>query len=58
VTSGVTVNGVQIPSVRYADDTVLIANSDIELQSVLDQLSKTCEEFGMKINEKKRLKLW
>ena len=57
VTSGVTVNGVQIPSVRYADDTVLIANSDIELQSVLDQLSKTCEEFGMKINEK-GLKLW
>ena len=34
----------------YADDLVLISRNAKNLQHNLDQLSRTCEEFGMKVN--------
>ncbi|XP_060534506.1 uncharacterized protein LOC132706926 [Cylas formicarius] len=53
ISEGVKVNGVNINSIRYADDTILIADSDVGLQRLLDRVSNTCEEFDMKINVKK-----
>lgn len=50
---GVKVNGVNINSIRYADDTVVIADSDLGLQRLLNNVHRACEDFGMKINIKK-----
>lgn len=50
---GVKVNGVNINSIRYADDTVLIADCDLGLQRLIDRTNSVCERFGMKINIKK-----
>ncbi|KAL3278231.1 hypothetical protein HHI36_013569 [Cryptolaemus montrouzieri] len=53
ISEGVKINGVNVNSIRYADDTVLIADSDEGLQRLLNSVSNTCNEFGMKINVKK-----
>ena len=39
-TEGVIVGGVNINNLRYADDTVLLADSEESLQSILDQVIK------------------
>ena len=39
-----------LSSLLYADDLVLISRNAKNLQHNLDQLSRTCEEFGMKVN--------
>lgn len=41
--SRVMVNGVHTPTIRYANDTILIAYSDIELQNVIDQHERISE---------------
>ena len=47
---GIIVGGRNINNIRYADDTVLIADSQEKLQKLLTKLSKVSEEKGLSIN--------
>ncbi|MBJ3756095.1 reverse transcriptase family protein, partial [Salmonella enterica subsp. enterica serovar Derby] len=49
----VRVGEAKIWSLLYADDLVLISKSSHSLQHNLDQLTRTCEAYGMKINVEK-----
>ena len=51
--TGVTINGVNLTNIRFADDTVLLANSDQSLQVMLDSLCSVCKAYAMKLNGKK-----
>ena len=50
---GVKINGENINNIRYADDTVLIADSEENLQRLLDITIKKSEEMGLTLNVKK-----
>ena len=50
---GVTVNGHNITNLRYADDTVLIADSEKELQSTFDTVAEESSKMGLEMNAKK-----
>ena len=54
---GIKVNEVPISNLRYADDTVLIANNIEELQEMCNILIEESQKYGLNINAKK-LKLW
>ena len=47
---GVKVGGININNIRYADDTVLVAESERELQLLVDRVKEASEERGLKIN--------
>ena len=49
-------NGINITDLRYADDTVLVADKRKKMQIMIDRLSRACKEYGMEINVKKKLK--
>ena len=51
--NGVLVGGVNIHNLRYADDTVLMAKSEEDLQKLVNRLDQISREFGMEINIKK-----
>ena len=42
-----------INNLRYADDKVLLAESEQQLQQILDSVNTAGKEFGMKMNPKK-----
>ena len=50
---GLKINGKIINNLRYADDTVLLAESEHELQSLIDQVNKSSNEYGLDINIQK-----
>ena len=50
---GVSVGGMNINKLRYADDTAVIANSEEKLQLLMTTLREVCDTYGMKINNKK-----
>src|SRR5215469_6138849 len=50
---GIDLNGYNINNIRYADDTVLVADSEEKLQSLLDVLNEVRERKGLKINKSK-----
>ena len=47
---GVGFGGVNINNIRYADDTVLMADTEEKLQMLVDELNKGCGEYGLKVN--------
>lgn len=47
---GVRIGGEIINNIRYADDTVLLAESMSDLQILLNRVSGTSEKYGLKIN--------
>ncbi|GFR58488.1 endonuclease-reverse transcriptase [Elysia marginata] len=49
--SDILINGVNINNIRYADDTVTLAESEEQLQSMLDHLVDKCKEYGMYLRE-------
>ncbi|MBJ5561246.1 hypothetical protein JGG76_24365 [Salmonella enterica subsp. enterica serovar Derby] len=49
----VRVEDAKMSSYYYADDMVLISKSFHSLHCNLDQLTRTCEEYGMRINVEK-----
>lgn len=51
--AGIKVNGRPINNLRFADDTVLIAECLEDLQRMIDQVVKSSEENGLTLNEKK-----
>ena len=50
---GIVVNGQLINNIRYADDTVLLADSAEGLRRIIDSVVEACNEYGLKINYKK-----
>lgn len=50
---GIKVNGRFINNLRYADDTVIIANSPDGLQKLIDAITTEGETLGLKINTEK-----
>ena len=50
---GIKVNGEVVSSIRYADDTALLAESEQELQDVVTKLSVLGGEYGLKVNKLK-----
>lgn len=47
---GITIGGININNIKCADDTVLIADSEDKLQSLVDRLDVECSTIGLKIN--------
>ena len=47
---GIGVGGVNVNNLRYADDAVLIAKNQEELQALVTQLDRVSKKFGMQIN--------
>ena len=50
---GIKVNGEWINNIRYADDTVLLADSMADLQKLLDMINERGRAMGLEINTKK-----
>ena len=50
---GVKIAGRNINSLRYADDTTLMAESEEELKSLLMSAKEESEKAGLKLNMKK-----
>ena len=42
-----------ITNIRYADDPVLLAENEGELQQLMTALNYKCEEYGMVLDKKK-----
>lgn len=47
---GIRINGIPINNIRYADDTVILADSAQDLQSLLNQVNEESQRLGLKIN--------
>lgn len=50
---GIKINGRPVNNLRYADDTVLIAETLQDLQELIDAVGKTSEEHGLTLNTDK-----
>ena len=50
---GVIVGGININNLRYADDTVVLADSEGSLQTILNEVNEAGKAFNMKMNAKK-----
>ena len=48
--AGVKIAGRNINNLRYADDTILLAESKEELKSLLMKVKEESENFGLKLN--------
>ena len=51
--AGIKIAGRNIKNLRYADDTILIAESEEELKSLLMKVKKESEKVGLKLNIQK-----
>ena len=50
---GVKVGGKDINNIRYADDMVMMAETEEGLQDLMDKLSEECRKLGLRINVSK-----
>ena len=50
---GIRLNEYNINNIKYADDTVLVADSEEKLQSLLNALNEVSERKGLKLNKSK-----
>ena len=53
VQAGIKIAGRNINNLRYADDTTLIAESEVELKSLLMKVKEESEKVGLKLNIQK-----
>ena len=53
IQEGIKVNGRFVNNIRYADDTVIIANSQEGLQNLINAITREGDAFGLKINTEK-----
>ena len=51
--AGINIEGRNINNFRYADNTILMAESEEELKSLLMKVKKESEKFGLKLNIQK-----
>jgi len=53
VQAGIKISGRNINNLRYADDTTLMAKSEVELKSLLMEVKEESEKVGLKFNIQK-----
>lgn len=53
LSEGISINGININNIRYADDTVLLADSAEGLQAIIDRVVTISKEYGLTLNAKK-----
>ena len=51
--AGIKISGRNINNIRYADDTILMAEREEELQSLLMKVKEESEKVGLKLNIQK-----
>ena len=51
--AGIKIAGRNINKLRYADDTTLVAGSELELKSLLMKVKEESEKAGLKLNFQK-----
>ena len=51
--AGIKITGRNINNLRYADDTILMAESEEELKSLLKKVKEESEQVGLKLNIQK-----
>ena len=51
--AGIKITGRNINNLRYADDTTLMAESEVELKSLLMKVKEESEKAGLKLNIQK-----
>ena len=51
--AGIKIAGRNINNLRYADDTALMAESEVELRSLLMKVKEESEKVGLKLNIQK-----
>ena len=51
--AGIKISGRNINNLRYADDTILMAESEEELKSLLMKVKEDSEKAGLKLNIQK-----
>ena len=51
--AGIKIAGRNINNIKYADDTILMAESKEELKSLLMKVKEESEKFGLKLNIQK-----
>ena len=51
--TGIVVNGERLNHLRFADDIVLISSSGTKMEQMLNQLSNTSHDLGLRMNMKK-----
>ena len=51
---GTHINVQNVINVTYADDTIILAEGEQQLQQMIDKLDATCEQYGMIKNAKKK----
>ena len=56
--AGIKTGGRNINSVRYADGTMLMVESEKELKRLLMRVKEESERTGLKLNIKKKLRSW
>ena len=56
--AGIKIAGRNINSLRYADDTTLMAASEEELKSLLMKVKEESEKAGLKLSIQKTLRSW
>ena len=56
--AGIKIAGRNINSLRYADDTTLMAASEEELKSLLMKVKGESEKAGLKLSIQKTLRSW
>ena len=50
---GIRIGGTTINNLRYADDTVLLAETEEDLQEILNEVNRIGKTLDMKMNAKK-----
>ena len=50
---GIKIGGTTINNLRYADDTVLLAETEEDMQEILNEVNRIGKTFDMKMNAKK-----
>ena len=51
--AGIKITGRNISNLRYADDTILMAESEEELKSLVMKVEEESEKLGLKLNIQK-----
>ena len=51
--AGIKITGRNINNLRYVDDTILMAESEEELKSLLMKVKEESEKYGLKLNIQK-----
>ena len=53
IEAGININGVRLSNLRFADDIILVAESEEKLRDMLEDLNSKGKRDGMKLNKKK-----